>query len=131
MALVVLGIDINTIPARREHELESNTIETIGIEVRLVGKEVAVERTLRGDGIIEAVKTKSSLTEEGLLGHVACPVRLWEIRDGVTEVALIGVTGDHLEALGESREGGVVCVGVQKIVSGRMLAVRIEVSGTS
>ena len=58
-----------------------------------------------------------------MFGHVASPVRLWEIRDGIAEVALVGVAGDHLEVLGESREGGVADIGVQEVVPGCMLAV--------
>jgi hypothetical protein len=124
VALVVKRVNINTIPARREHELEANTIKAISIKVSLIRKEVAIKRTLGRDGVIEAVETKSCLSEEGLLGHVASPVRLWEIRNGIAKVTLVGIAGDHLEVLGECREGGVVCIGVQKIVAGCTLALK-------
>lgn len=124
MALMILGINVNSIPARREHELKSDTVETVGIEIRLVWKEVAVERALRSNSIVEAVEAESRLTEEGLLSHVAGPVRFWEIRNGVTKVSLIGVTGDHLKAFGESRDSGVASIGVQEVVSGQKVSYR-------
>lgn len=117
--LLILGGTILSIPARREHELETDTISAVGIKVGLVWEEVAVERTLGGLGIVEAVESESGLTEEWLLCIFAEPEGFLDIGDGVSEVALVGVACDHLETSGEGGKGCVAGIGVEEVVSGR------------
>jgi hypothetical protein len=74
---------------------------------------VTVERTLWSNGIIKTVEPKSSLTEEGLgIIWSDIPEGLLDIGNGIGEVALVGVTSDHLKASWEGRERRVARVGV-------------------
>lgn len=102
MGLLVCAGDVLSVPAAREHELEANTVGAVRIEILLVGKEVAIERTFRGDSVVEAIESKSSLTKE-CLGVVWCdiPERLLDIRNRVGEVALVGISSNHLKTSGE------------------------------
>lgn len=121
VALLILAGDVLSIPATGEHQLEADTVSAVGIEVGLVWEEVTVKGAFWGLGVIETVKSDGSLAEEGLLSVFAGPEGLLDVRDGVGEVTLIGVACDHLEASGEGGEGSVACVGVEEVVSGRML----------
>ena len=121
MALLILAGDILSIPATGEHQLEADTVSAVGIEVGLVWEEVTVERTFRGLGVVKTVESDGSLAEEWLFSVFAGPEGLLDVRDGVGEVTLVGVACDHLEASGKGGERGVACVGVQEVVSGRVL----------
>ncbi|CAF3585823.1 unnamed protein product [Fusarium graminearum] len=64
MVLVVFTVDcITTLPARREHELETNSILTVRIKVALVGHVVAVKSAFRSLIIVEAVEAKRTLSQ--------------------------------------------------------------------
>lgn len=66
MALLIGRGWVDAIPAAREHELKANSIDTIGIEISLVRKEVAIERAFRSLAVIKAVETNGSLFKESL-----------------------------------------------------------------
>lgn len=69
MALVVLGINILAVPARREEEFGTDTVGAVGIHVRLVGQEVTETGTFRSLVVVEAVEAKR-LLRESALGHI-------------------------------------------------------------
>jgi hypothetical protein len=119
VALHILAGLVDTIPATREHKLETDTIFAIGIEISLVWQEVTVQRTLGSLGVVEAVESKSGLAEESL-GVVwsLVPVGLWNIWYRVREVALVGVTSNHLKSLWECGNIGLASIGVKEVVSG-------------
>lgn len=121
VAHVVFRVKADAIPARREHELEANSIGAVRINVVLGWQEVAVQRALCSLGVVQAVETKCALGQVGLGDLVqGAPERL--VRVGLLVVAsadrivaAIGVTGDHLEALGESLD----VLAVQEVVPER------------
>lgn len=123
--LVVLGIDVLSVPARRESQLETNAVGAVLVEVLLGGHEVAEQRSLRGLGVIQAVETESALLEVGLrcLAH-GSPVGLRRVGlGGVAEGVVTAqvASGDHLEALGEGLD---VVLGVtEQVVTGFVLVV--------
>jgi len=121
VALLILAGDVLSIPAAGEHQLEADAVSAVGIKVGLVWEEVAVERTFGGLGVVETVESDGGLAEERLFSILAGPERLLDVGDGVGEVTLVGVACDHLEASGEGGKGGITCVGVQEVVSGRVL----------
>jgi hypothetical protein len=51
MRLMVRGTS-GPVPAAGEHQFKTDTIETIGIKIGLVGQEVTKERTLGSSGIV-------------------------------------------------------------------------------
>jgi hypothetical protein len=102
VALVVIGVNVLAVPARGEEELGADTLRAVGIEVTLVGHEVAVARALGLAGVVHAVEAER-LLHESLLGHViGGPLRCRRVGDGTGEVTHARVSGNHLEALGES-----------------------------
>lgn len=119
VGLAIITRRINPVPARREHDFKANAISTIRIHECLVRKEMTEERTFIGTlGVVEAVESKSSGLEEFLrVVGALIPEGLLDIGNRVAEVALIGVTSDHVEACRECRDGGVAFVGEQKVVS--------------
>ncbi len=119
MGLLVLDFEGFASPAAREHQLETNTISAVGIEVSLVRHEVSIERTFRGLGVVEAVEAQSGLLKEGLgVVRRLVPQRLLNVRDGIVrEVAVVGIASNHLETRREGRQGGVTSVRIKKVVS--------------
>lgn len=125
VALVVVGVQIDTIPAGREHELETNAVGAVGINVVLGGQEVTIQRTLGGLGVVEAVETKGALSQVGLSGLTqGGPQGLGGIGilvAGITNsvVAAVGISGDHAESGGEGNDGlvGWTGGGVQEVVA--------------
>lgn len=124
--LVVGRAGILAVPARREHDLEADAISAVGIEIRLLGKIMAVESTLRGLGVVEAVKANSALLEivlgsltegspEGLLG-----VGAEETQATDRVVAAGSVSGNHAEVVGEGLDAlvGIGGIRVQEVVAG-------------
>ena len=109
---VVVRVDILAVPARREHELETDTIGAVGVQVVLVGQEVTAERRFGLGLVVQAVEPEGLLLEGGLGTLFTGPFRLGRIRDGPGEVPLEGITGNHAEALGESLD-----ITVQKVVT--------------
>jgi len=59
--LVVRRVEIFTIPAAGEHELETNAIEAISVQVIFVRHEVTVEGAFASDLVVETVETKGLL----------------------------------------------------------------------
>lgn len=118
MVLLILRHHLVSIPARWEHQLETNTISAVCIEVGLIWEEVAVERALGGLLVVEAVETESGLTKEGLgVVRSSAPKGFLDIGNRVGEVALVGITGDHLEASWEASEGIIAGIRVQEVVT--------------
>lgn len=99
---VVIGVDILAVPARWEHQLETDTIGAVGVQVVLVGQKVTAQRRFGLGLVVQAVEPKGLLLEGGLRTLFTGPLRLGGIRDGPGEVPLEGVTGNHAEALWES-----------------------------
>ena len=66
VGLVVMGVNIDAVPASREHQLSADTVGTVGVKVGLVWHEVTVEGGFAGLGIVKAVKPNSDLLQEGL-----------------------------------------------------------------
>ena len=112
VGLVVVRLDVFSIPARGEEDLGADAVGAVGIQVLLVGHEVAVARALRGTVVVEAVEAEGFLAE-GFLGHVfGTPRRCWRVGDRAGEVAQARVTGEDLEALRE----GLDVVAKKKVV---------------
>lgn len=105
---LVLGSDVLAVPARGEHELGADAVLAVGVEVGLVGHEVAVEGALGRDVVVEAVEADGLLREAGLRGGVA-------LAGG--KVALVAVTGDHLHAVGEGGDLGLAGGVVEEVVA--------------
>ena len=82
VVLVVVTVDgITTLPARREHDLQANTILTVRIEIGLVGHVVAVKSTLGGLVVVEAVEAKRTLFQIALRSLTqSLPRRLLRVR---------------------------------------------------
>lgn len=126
MRLMIRGAG-GPVPAAGEHQFKADTIDTISIEVGLVGQEVTKERTLGSCSIIKTVEAQSGLAEEGLgVVRIHVPVGLWDVRHRVGEVALIGVASNHVEILGERLNCRLAGVWVKEVVSGSMLVVWLE-----
>ena len=85
------------IPARREHELETDTILAVRIQVILVRKEVAVQGRFRLLGIVETVESNSLLLKSELGHLIAGPLGLGRVWDRPCEVAEERVSGYHPE----------------------------------
>lgn len=111
VALVVVGIEVDTVPARWEHKFGTNAIGAIGIDVVFGGQKVTVKRAFCSLTVVKAIETDSTLSQI-LLGGLAksCPLRLGGvgllvrvITDGV--VAAVAVTSNHAESRRESRNG--------------------------
>jgi len=117
VGFLIIRSAVLAVPARREHEFEADTISAVGIKVGLVGKEVTVERALGCLLVVEAVESKSGLAEEGLLSELAGPEGLFNIRDRVGKVSLVGVASNHLKTLRESSDRLAASVRVEKVVS--------------
>jgi hypothetical protein len=116
VALVVLGINILAVPARGEGNFKAKSIGTVGIQVRLVGHVVAVERGLGLLGVVQAVEAECTLSQIRLVGLAkGLPVGLGRVRlrrvaEGV--VAAVCVSGNHAETV---REGLDVLVVVGRV----------------
>lgn len=108
---VVGRVEILTVPAAWEHELQAESIGTLRVQERLLWKEVAVKGSFRRSVVVEAVETNGVLSQSRLGREIGTsPAGLWRIRNRVVgEVAKGLVARDHLEAVGES---GDVAVGI-------------------
>lgn len=95
--LVIGSVQIFAIPARREHELETDTILAVRIQVILVRKEVAVQGRFRLLGIVETVESNSLLLKSELGHLIAGPLGLGRVWDRPCEVAEERVSGYHPE----------------------------------
>lgn len=113
---LVLRGDVLSVPARGEHELGADAVLAVGVEVGLVGHEVAVEGALGGLAVVEAVEADGLLREAGLRAGV---------RLGDAEVAQVGVTGDHLHSVGEGGDLGLAGGVVEEVVAGEILVLII------
>lgn len=130
VALVVVRVKVDTVPACREHELSANSIRAVGIDVVLGGQEVTVKRAFCSLSVVEAVETDRSLSQI-VLGGLAqrSPVRLGRVglligrvANGV--VAAEGVTSNHAEADGEGRNGLVTGGGrIQEVVAMAVISI--------
>lgn len=77
---VVLAVKVLTIPARGEHEFQTETVGTVGIKVLLAGHVVAVQSTFGGLLVVQAVEADGALREVGLAGLAhARPERLGRV----------------------------------------------------
>ena len=119
MVLVVVTVDgITALPARREHDLQANTILTVRIEVGLVGHVVAVKGSFGGLVVVETVKAKRTLFKIALRSLAqSLPRRLLRVRlTGIAE----GVSSSLVCARQHSevrRESGNV-VSEKEVVTG-------------
>ena len=113
---VVVGVDILAVPAGWEHQLETDTIRAVRVQIVLVGQEVTTERRFGLGLVVQTVEPKGLLFEGGLGTLCTSPLRLGRIRDGPGEVPLEGITGNHAEALGESLDIFTVQEVVTKIL---------------
>lgn len=130
MALHILAGLVLAVPAAREHELETDAIFAVGIKIGLVWHEVTVKGTLSSLRVIEAVESKGGLTEESLgVIRSLVPVGLWNVGHRVREVALVGVTGDHLKSLWEGGHLGLASIGVKEIIAVRSLVTYSHLRG--
>jgi ABC-type Fe2+-enterobactin transport system substrate-binding protein len=95
---------IDTIPAAREHQLKTDAIDAVSIQICLVRKEVAIQGALGGLAVVETVEANGRLLQE-CLGVIwsNIPEGFLDIRNRVGKVALVCVASDHLEA---GRKGG-------------------------
>lgn len=118
VVLVVGAIScVTSLPAGREHDLETDTICAVGIEVRLIGHEVAIQGALRSLGIVEAVEANGALSQD-FLGSLTqrsperfCRIWLSWVTSSVG--AAVSVASDHAEIGRESLD----VVSIEKIVS--------------
>lgn len=133
MAAVVIRVQVDTIPARGEHELETDAIGAVGVNVVLGGQEVTVQRALSGLGVVEAVESEGTLLQV-VLGGLAegSPQGLGRVGvlvAGVTDsvVTALGVSGDHAESRGEG-DDGLVATGscVQEVVAVEGVSKRVR-----
>jgi len=117
MLLLVLDLKALSIPAAGKHELQTETIKTVGVEVSLIWHEVAIEGAFRSNRVVKAVETQCGLLKKGL-GVIwsNVPVRLWNVGDRISEVTLIGITSNHLEVFGKGGQASVASIWIQKIV---------------
>lgn len=120
MVLVVLAVSGSTTsPARREHDLESDTILAMLIKVGLVREIMAVKRALGGLGVVQAVEADCALSQILLFGLAeASPLRLVRVRLAwVTDSVRSSVIAsrDHSESRGK---GGNI-ISVEKVVPNR------------
>lgn len=112
MVTVVVAVEGLAVPAGGEHDLETNTVLTVGIKVGLLGHVVAVKSSLRILGIVQAVETKGAL-REGVLASLlhGGPSRLlgvWFARVSSSVGTSFSVARHHSETFRKS--GDVVAV---------------------
>lgn len=98
LLIVVDAVEVFTIPAAWEHELEANTFGTLLVQEALVWHEVSVEGSFWCSVVIETIESKGPLTKEGLLEVFTRPVGFLDIGNRVAEVSLIGIASEHLES---------------------------------
>jgi hypothetical protein len=100
---VVVRVEL-AVPARGEEELGTDALGAVLVEELLVGEEMAVHGRLGRLLVVQAVHA-DGLEAQVLLRRlllVEDPLGLGPVGEGQSEVALVGVTGQHLEA---RREG--------------------------
>lgn len=108
MIPVIGRVEILAIPARRKHELYSDSVGAIGIEISLVREIVAVKGAFRVPAVVETVEADGALLKINLAGLAERdPERLFRISlldiepsNGV--VTAETVSSDHAEAFRES-----------------------------
>lgn len=101
VGFVVVSILILAVPARGEHQFETNTVRAVLIKPFLLGQVVTGERILGLSGVVHAVETKSLLLKGALRNSISAPFRLRWVRDGQGEVPAEWVASNHTESLGE------------------------------
>lgn len=133
MALVVARIQVDAIPAGREHEFETQTVRTVRVNVILGRHEVTVQRTLGSLAVVEAVESEGALGQVVLAGLVeSSPFRLSRVRiliAGVADsvVAAIAVSSNHAETGREGLDGLVTAGGrVQEVIAAFLVSRRFE-----
>lgn len=113
---VVLTVGVFAIPARLEHELQSEAIRTVLVEIGLVRKVVAVQGSLRRLAVVEAVESKGTLRQILLLCLTErSPLRLRRVRLAWVTYGIspsFVASGNHLESFGESSN----VVAIQEVV---------------
>jgi hypothetical protein len=116
---VIGAVKISAVPARGEHQFETDSISAVGIEIRLVRKEVSVEGSFRVLAIVQAVESERSLGEIVLASLAeGAPKRFLRVRLGwITSrvSAALGVTSNHAESRGEGSD----IISVEQIVAVR------------
>ena len=114
--LVVVALDIVTIPARGEHDLQAKTVGAVAVEIFFVGHVVAVQSPLRLFAVVETVESQRPLLEALLVSLAQrAPRRLLGVRHaGVTssEGTTLRVSSQHLEV---GREAGDI-LAIKEIV---------------
>lgn len=106
VALVIFTVGVLAIPARGEHDLNTETILAVAVEKLLLGQVVAVKGGLGGSGVVEAVEADGTLGKVLLVDLAQrSPVRFgWVgfLRVTGGERTPVGVASKHAEILGET-----------------------------
>lgn len=66
VGLVVVGIHVLAVPARREHQLEADSVRAVLIQVRLVRQGMAIEGRFRISVVVETVEPDGLLLQREL-----------------------------------------------------------------
>lgn len=113
VVLVVLAVGgVAALPARWEHEFESDTISAVLVKIGLFRKVMAVKSAFRGLCVVETVESNCTLSQVFLLrlakGGPLRLIRIWLawVADCVAPPFI--ASRDHLESWGEG--GDIVTV---------------------
>lgn len=123
VALVISTVRlVASFPAGGEHDLESDTIRAVGVEISLVGQVMAIKSALWVFGVVQAIESKRTLGQGVLVGLAK------RFPEGFLRVRLAWISGcvrssvirsrQHPEV---SRESGDV-VAIEKVVTWHVLA---------
>lgn len=98
---VVRGVEVLAVPARRKHELHTDSVSAVLVHVVLAGQEVAIQRRLRLLLVVHTVKTNGLLHQPKLRGFPSSPQRFGRVRPRKGKVPKGWITSNHAEAFGK------------------------------
>lgn len=96
--LVVLGVEVLSVPARWEHDLKTETVCTGVVDERALGESVSVHGGLWRAGVVETVEADGFLAQSRLSLLLLGPAGLWRIRLLEGEVTETGISRNHTKA---------------------------------
>lgn len=115
VGLVVLGVEVLSIPAGWEHDLKTETVCTGVVDERALGESVSVHGSLWRAGVVETVEADGFLAQSRLSLLLLGPTGLWRIRLHEGEVTETGISRNHTKASRECLD----ILSIQEIVPRR------------
>lgn len=115
MGLVVLGVEVLSVPAGWEHDLKTETVCTGVVDERALGESVSVHGGLWRAGVVETVEADGLLAQGRLSLLLLGPAELWRIRLLEGEVTETSISRNHTKASRECLD----ILSIQEVVTRR------------